>query len=100
MELAQLDAVLLVIMQVDSASLHRTALHWNADAKGIVSISEQDVHAIYAQLAKVQGENLQLRRRLDFLEELLVSTGLTAEHDLQQLHVHLPVQINEHEFDL
>ena len=59
-----------VIMQVDSASMHRTAPHYNADAKGIVSISEQDVRAIYAQLAKVQEENLQLRRRLDVLEEL------------------------------
>ena len=60
MELAQLDAFLLVVMQVDSASMHRTAPHYNADAKGIVSISEQDVRAIYAQLAKVQEENLQL----------------------------------------
>jgi len=100
MELAQLDACLLVVMQVDSASMHRTAPHYNADAKGIVSISEQDVRAIYAQLAKVQEENLQLRRRLDVLEELLVSTRLTAERDLQQLDVHLPASVVEIEVKL
>lgn len=64
--------------------------------KGIVSISEQaDVPAIYAQLARVQEENLQLRTKLNVLEELLVSTRLIAERDLQQLHVRLPVQVDE-----
>ncbi|DBA95648.1 TPA: hypothetical protein ACH3X3_013491 [Trebouxia sp. C0006] len=86
--------------EVDSASMHRTAPHYNADAKNIVSISEQDVRAIYAQLAKVQEENLQLRRRLDVLEELLVSTRLTAERDLQQLDVHLPASVVEIEVKL
>ena len=86
----------MVIMQGDSASMHRIIPHWNADAKGIVSISEPaDVPAIYAQLARVQEENLQLRRRLNVLEELLVSTRLIAERDLQQLHVRLPVQVDE-----
>ncbi len=85
-----------VIMQVDSANMHRTMLHRNADAKGIVSSSEQaDVSTIYAQLAMVQEENLQLRRRLNVLEELLVSTRLTAERDLQQLHAHLPAQLDD-----
>lgn len=63
----------IVIMQVESASMHRTILHRNAETKGIVSISKQaDVPSIYAQLARVQEENLQLRRWLDVLEELLV----------------------------
>lgn len=86
----------MVIMQGDSASMNRITPHWNADVKGIVSTLEQaDVPAIYAQLARVQEENLQLRRRLNVLEELLVSTRLIAGRDLQQLHVRLPVQVDE-----
>ncbi len=66
----------IVILQVDSASMHR-----HVDVKGIVSISEQaDVSTV---LARVEEEILQLRRRLNVLEELLVSTRLTAERDLQ-----------------
>ena len=86
-------------MQVDSASMHM--VHRNADAKGVVSISQQaDEPTVYAQLARVQEENLQLRRRLDILEELLVSTRLTAERDLQQMHVHLPVQDDDPESEI
>ncbi len=64
----------IVIMQVGSASMQ--IMHKNADAKGIVSVSQQaDEPTVFAQLARVQEENLQLRRRLNILEELLVSTS-------------------------
>ena len=78
----------IVILQVDSASMYG-----HVDVKGIVSISEQaDVSTV---LARVEEEILQLHRRLNVLEELLVSTRLTAERDLQHSHVHLPAQVDD-----